>query len=74
MSGFNGWGKPMQGLGDFVDLRRGERIANIFTVPSGLDEILGSQPGPLLRDRCLSAPNQLSKLGPVFCLRPEETE
>jgi hypothetical protein len=53
----------MQCLDDFVDLRPGERIVNILTVPSGFDEILGSQPGPSLSARRLWAPNQLSKLG-----------
>ena len=55
-------------LDDFVDLR------NIFTVPSGFGEILGSQPGQLLRDRRLPAPNQPSKLGQrFFRLRTEHT-
>ena len=64
----------MRCLDDFVNHRLGERIANIFTVPSGFGEILGSQPGQLLRDRRLPAPNQPSKLGQrFFRLRTEHT-
>jgi hypothetical protein len=65
---------PMQCLEDFADLRAGERIVNIFTILPGFDAILGSQPRQLLRDRRLSACNQLCKLGHGLLASDQQTQ
>jgi hypothetical protein len=64
----------MRRLDDFVDLRPRERIVNVFTLASGFDEILGSQPRQLLRDCRLPAPNQLPKFGHGFLAFDQKTQ